>query len=185
MFPVAGPRRTFGVLRCTPAPDDSPVDEPIALIIGGMASDARNRRAREVLAITRSGMPHLETRRVRVRLRIEGDAAEDIDGGSWEMALGIADRLCLEGAVVSRRIFATGTMTQHGTIGEIAGLTEKLRHVEEVADPGDTFVFPAANQAALTTKEAKTVTDLRARGVVVHAVTRFAELGFLWHPAPS
>ena len=183
LFPLAGPTLAFGVVHCVAA-QPSTDDPRVALVIGEWSS--RTAEAQETLAAARADRPEWLDRRVRVRFRIEGDptaeAARHFDGGSWQLALAIADRLLLEGVSPTQRIFATGTLVRggHGAIGPVGGLDTKIGHVLEAAEAGDAFLFPAACAREMTLEAEAKLRDLRKRGTIVHAATAMPELGFLW-----
>lgn len=190
LFPLAGPVKAFGVVRCLSAAPDMPGDN-VAIVMGRWGG--LTARACDTLDAARHELPAHAHRRVIVRIRIEADPGadpgDDFDGDSWQLALAIADRMLLEQAAPTRRIIATGTLPvgQGGAIGAIEGLAIKLGHALEVAQQGDAVLFPGANLArGRHSPEIEAgILRLRANGVVVHGTAAMPELGFLWHGAAN
>lgn len=110
-------------------------------------------QARQVLRDARAGEPRggagWQTL-VRFQRPAQGDFYQ-VDGGSWQLALVLADRIARGRDVPPRgRLIATGASSQWmtGVVENVEGIAEKCALIGHQLGPGDRILFPMAWQNA-------------------------------------
>ena len=110
---------------------------------------------------------------VRVRF-----APSDFGGGSYGLALAIADKMARFGAT-GQLVYATGRIAAdgHGAVGAIDHFEAKLMLIENCLRSGDVFAFPQQNLDQLSAEARRSLALLGARsGVHYRPVSHIDEL---------